>query len=726
MTSVDPLKSVISIGNVDDTSLALPSVNQYRSGQQRVLEQVQTIRRTKSRQFSTRSGSTSLSPTSPSQDSVFTDGKKTHSCTSNGSFFFGNGFSTNLGLEKNINRQIVDNSKGSTVKGTTATSAYFHERSYAPLGSVVVGQINTSRSEPDLAWRRSVPKQSVPRQRILSSKGTYMTQRSTSQFLTGSQPQPLYAANGHVKTKKQFMCSQTDMKKTQSKPSITEVKSKTKGSSGVNGHSGVADITLKEAVEFLFSEDEKYQHCGASYIQHNTFIQDKAKEEVLKLNGIPPLVGLLRSSSSQVSHTATAALRNLSFKSDSNKEEIHHCGGITEAVAQLRDSDSVELHKQLTGLLWNLSSADDLRPDLLKIALPVLVERVVVPYTTDSNQTNSISKDSEVFFHTTGCLRNLSSAKQSSRQTMRKCRGLVDSLVTYVKDCVDAGKPDDESVENCVCILHNLTFQLEAEAPALFSRITALAKTVNRSHSQSNSSPVGCFSSQSKSTEHEHHFDFPIIEDPRPSGAGWLIHSKTLQSYLSLLGSSQREETQEACCGALQNLTAHEGIVSSVMSQIIVQKLNGLQVITPLLKSNRINLQRNTVALVGNLTKNPNLHSAIGRKALPELLGLLSEGTMGGNESDDTLAMACQTVSCLILKEPEMSKQFLNNNVIKSLNDLSQNIYFPRSSKSAAVLLYKIWSDKDLQSYLKKQGMSKSSFVNDTTMAAHRSFQVVD
>lgn len=56
--------------------------------------------------------------------------------------------------------------------------------------------------------------------------------------------------------------------------------------------------------------------------------------------------------------------------------------------------------------------------------------------------------------------------------------------------------------------------------------------------------------------------------------------------------------------------------VSGVMSQIIVQKLNGLQVLAPLLKSNKVNVQRNTVALVGNLTKNPNLHNAIGKKQM--------------------------------------------------------------------------------------------------------------
>lgn len=75
MSKGNPLKSVISIGNVDDTSLAMPSVNQNRSAQQRVLEQVQSMKRTKSKSStSSRSGSTSLSPTSKiSHDTQSTD-----------------------------------------------------------------------------------------------------------------------------------------------------------------------------------------------------------------------------------------------------------------------------------------------------------------------------------------------------------------------------------------------------------------------------------------------------------------------------------------------------------------------------------------------------------------------------------------------------------------------------------------------------------------------------
>lgn len=41
-------------------------------------------------------------------------------------------------------------------------------------------------------------------------------------------------------------------------------------------------------------------------------------------------------------------------------------------------------------------------------------------------------------------LRNLSSDKQKNRQAMRNCRGLIDSLISYVQACADADRPDDK------------------------------------------------------------------------------------------------------------------------------------------------------------------------------------------------------------------------------------------------------------------------------------------
>lgn len=63
-TMPEPLKSALSIGDVEDTSLAVPSDDrELRSAQQRVLEQVHTIKRSKSK-YSSKSVSGLPSPTS--------------------------------------------------------------------------------------------------------------------------------------------------------------------------------------------------------------------------------------------------------------------------------------------------------------------------------------------------------------------------------------------------------------------------------------------------------------------------------------------------------------------------------------------------------------------------------------------------------------------------------------------------------------------------------------
>lgn len=55
-------------------------------------------------------------------------------------------------------------------------------------------------------------------------------------------------------------------------------------------------------------------------------------------------------------------------------------------------------------------------------------------------------------------------------------------------------------------------------------------------------------------------------------------------------------------------------------------------------------------------------------------MSVLSVGTKEGNKSDDTLALACQTVNRVLMTEPEISKRLLNAALIKSLSDLSQNM----------------------------------------------------
>lgn len=60
-----------------------------------------------------------------------------------------------------------------------------------------------------------------------------------------------------------------------------------------------------------------------------------------------------------------------------------------------------------------------------------------------------------------------------------------------------------QSLENCVCILHNLTYQLETEMPSLFTKINALATYTRNRSSPSDAGPIGCFSTQSQKLQQE-------------------------------------------------------------------------------------------------------------------------------------------------------------------------------------------------------------------------------
>ncbi|MGH0152538.1 UNVERIFIED_CONTAM: hypothetical protein FKN15_067953 [Acipenser sinensis] len=57
-----------------------------------------------------------------------------------------------------------------------------------------------------------------------------------------------------------------------------------------------------------------------------------------------------------------------------------------------------------TGILWNLSSKDNLKDKLASETLPELTERVLVPLSQSDNQQSA--SESEIFYNTTGCLSN--------------------------------------------------------------------------------------------------------------------------------------------------------------------------------------------------------------------------------------------------------------------------------------------------------------------------------
>lgn len=64
---------------------------------------------------------------------------------------------------------------------------------------------------------------------------------------------------------------------------------------------------------------------------------------------------------------------------------------------------------------------------------------------------------------------------------------------------------------------------------------------------------------------------------------------------------------------------------------------------------------------------------SLAKQILPELTDLLSSGPREMGNLDDTMMTACNTVRSLMLADTEVSKKVINNKLVTSLADLSEN-----------------------------------------------------
>ncbi|KAK3541558.1 hypothetical protein QTP86_029914, partial [Hemibagrus guttatus] len=137
------------------------------------------------------------------------------------------------------------------------------------------------------------------------------------------------------------------------------------------------------------------------------------------------------------------------------------------------------------GVLWNLSSCDALKMPIIQDALAVLTNTVIIPLS--AWDVSPHQEDRKLQMHTslvlrnaTGCLRNVSSAGEEARRRMRECEGLTDALLFVIQTALGSSEIDSkrgssfslgdgknkqpqQTIENCVCILRNLSYRLAAE-----------------------------------------------------------------------------------------------------------------------------------------------------------------------------------------------------------------------------------------------------------------------
>ncbi|XP_062991033.1 plakophilin-2 [Elgaria multicarinata webbii] len=482
------------------------------------------------------------------------------------------------------------------------------------------------------------------------------------------------------------------------------------------------EMTLERAVNILQTENALSPLVLAAivFIQHESFQRAEARRRVYSLGGINKLLELLNVQNVEVQRATCGALRNLVYEDNDNKLEVSEQRGISVLLRLLQQTRDVETKKQITGLLWNLSSNDQLKNLLVREALQPLTETVLIPYSGWPDRDypkSSVVPDPDIFYNATGCLRNMSSSGPEGRKKMRECNGLIESLVYYIQGTTADHQPDDKATENCVCTLHNLSYQLESELPSSYTQTIYM----QRRNVPSNDNPIGCFGTRSRKAK-ERQQDLPLPEEKSvPRGVETLWHSTLIRIYLSLIAKSTRNYTQEASLGALQNLTAGSGPMPFGVAQIIIKKANGLPIIRNMLYVSSSSVTKTAVSLLRNLSRNTSLQNEIAREVLPDLVSILPDSAPTSEVANETTASACYALYNLTQSSSQNARLLLNSDGISKVMNISTSD--SKAGKAASILMYSLWSHADLHNAYKKANFKKTDFINNRTLRAYNSLK---
>ncbi|XP_075261578.1 uncharacterized protein LOC142353233 isoform X2 [Convolutriloba macropyga] len=361
--------------------------------------------------------------------------------------------------------------------------------------------------------------------------------------------------------------------------------------------------TLIEILDYLDHEDPRIVLNATGYLQHLTFEDQAMKVKTRENNGVVIIARMLEESSPELKKNLLGILRNMSFGKGTieNKLAIQRHGCIPIIVRILRTSKDHEIQELCCAVLWNISSEPDVKPEIVSEALQVLVDRAVVPeshwleYENEHNtylgsdsatlpskpstpaspHTSMPPEWSMLFRNATGCLRNLSADRMDYRQTMRQTRHLIDALIHVLNLSILKNEVSGRAVENCICIIRNLTFHLASEMEragdpryeSAFGSHPSSRHNSSRSLSNSRNSArknddkvtPGCGPKKGKKggnlDEQYRQSEFPS-SDPYARGVELLWQPMMANVCIALLRESSNPDTLEAAAGTLQNMCA--------------------------------------------------------------------------------------------------------------------------------------------------------------------------
>uniref|UniRef100_H3D478 Catenin delta 1 n=1 Tax=Tetraodon nigroviridis TaxID=99883 RepID=H3D478_TETNG len=503
------------------------------------------------------------------------------------------------------------------------------------------------------------------------------------------------------------------------------------------GPGGWRQPELPEVIAMLNYRLDPVRSNAAAYLQHLTFKNDKVKSDVRRLKGIPALVSMLDNPNKEVHHAACGALKNISYGKDpDNKIAIKNCDGVPALVRLLRKTHNQDLTDTITGTLWNLSSHDSVKMEIVDHALHALSDEVLVPHSGWERGSNGAGGGEEnckprhlewetALTNTAGCLRNVSSERSEARRKLRECTGLVDALMYIVQSQIGCKDVDNKLIENCVCLLRNLSYHVHHEIPG--SERYQEAVPVNQGPAPSGQKG-GCFSSRkgkgwaadewfSKGGKNDDGATDPIDIPKRSTpakGYELLFQPEVVRIYTSLLKESKNPTVLEASAGAIQNLCAGHWTYGRYIRAVLRQE-KGLPILIELLAHGNDRVVRAMSGALRNLAIDARNKDLLGNHGVPHLVANLP----GGGQSQPVRALSEETVVSVLSTLLEVLGSGVEAaRTLRASQGIERLVLInkdgnrsDREVRVAGLALQTVWAYKDLRRTLEKDGWKKTDFM---------------
>uniref|UniRef100_A0A665WDR2 Catenin delta-1-like n=1 Tax=Echeneis naucrates TaxID=173247 RepID=A0A665WDR2_ECHNA len=439
---------------------------------------------------------------------------------------------------------------------------------------------------------------------------------------------------------------------------------------------------------------------------------------------LPEVIAMLNYRLDPVKSNAAAYLQHLTYKND--KIAIKNCDGVPALIRLLRKTRDQDLTDTITGTLWNLSSHDSVKMEIVDHALHALSDEVMVPHSGWEKGNNGAGVGEEnckprhlewetALTNTAGCLRNVSSERSEARRKLRECTGLVDSLMYIVQSQIDCKDVDNKLIENSVCLLRNLSYQVHREIPGCERYQEAMP--INQGPAPS-SQKAGCFSSRKSKGKKEEDAAADIIDIPKRTtpakGYELLYQPEVVRIYTSLLKESKNPTVLEASAGAVQNLCAGRWTYGRYIRALLRQE-KGLPMMTELLAHGNDRVVRAMSGALRNLAIDARNRDLLGKHAVPHLVANLPGGGQSQpvrGLSEETVVSVLSTLHEVLGSSLEAAKTLRASQGIERLVLINKDgNRSEREVRGAGLVLQTVWGYKELRRTLEKDGWKKTDFI---------------